>query len=334
MTEPFKYLKSAQLTDVGRRRLRNEDALLRLPAHGVFCIADGMGGVQGGAFASQATVDALGEAFTDSPDAPFALTARASARLAARALNAASGWIKQRADALGFAGCGSTAVVLAFDRVDPSRAAVLHAGDSRAYRLRRGELARLSTDHSVAAAVGLEDDRDLPAAYRGVITRAVGLADTVALEVTDVDVQPGDLFLLCSDGLNQMVPDDLILARLSAPPGTPLKTLARALVEEALRAGGEDNVSVVLVRVADALPAAPTQAVPPETLALEQAGEAGEAERPAAPAPSAPADSTIRFQLPAAAVRRTASTRLLIGVAFLLAAVVIGLLLLQRSCGA
>lgn len=271
MNNTFPHLVSANLTDVGKRRKNNEDSVLCLAEQGVFCVADGMGGVQGGEVASKAAVDALQEMFTASPDAPFAVTVESSARLVARALNRASQWIKARSDERGMAGTGSTAVVLAFDRVTPSQAMVLHAGDSRAYRYRGDKLVQLSADHSVAAAAGLPDDKNLPVMFRGVITRAVGLENTVLLEETPTDVMAGDLFLLCSDGLNKMVSDKALQKLLRKHGSDDLDITARVLIDEALKAGGEDNVSVVLVRVAATLPEAPTMEVPPQTRALEQA---------------------------------------------------------------
>lgn len=271
MPHPFTYLTSAALTDMGRRRKNNEDSLVMLPSSGIFCVADGMGGAQGGEVASQAAVESLQRVFEESPDAPFALTAKAAARLAARALNQASQWIKNRADERGLTGCGSTAVLLVFDRATPSQACVLHAGDSRAYLCRAGKLLQLSTDHSVAAAAGLPDDATLPAMFRGVITRAVGLESTVLLEETPTDVQAGDLFLLCSDGLTKMVSDKHLQKLLHKHRAEPVEALTQLLVDEALKAGGEDNVSVILVRVADTLPQAPALEIPPQTLALETA---------------------------------------------------------------
>lgn len=270
MTTPFPYLASADLTDVGRRRKNNEDSLIRLPDAGIFCVADGMGGVQGGEIASKACVDALRKEFTETPEAPFALTADASARLVERALNGASKWIKTRAESLGMSGTGSTAVVLVFDRVTPSQGIALHAGDSRAYRLRGDKLAQITADHSVAAAAGLPDDSSLPPMFRGVITRAVGLERRVELEYTPFDVVPGDVFLICSDGLSKMVNDKRITKLVRKHIAGPLEAMARALVDEALEAGGDDNVSVVLIQVAAELPKGPTMEVPPETLALEQ----------------------------------------------------------------
>jgi protein phosphatase len=266
----FSYLTSAELTDVGRRRKNNEDSLLSLPENGVFCVADGMGGVQGGEVASKAAVDALRDVFTASPDAPFAVTVESSARLVVRALNQASQWIRARSEERGMLGTGSTAVVLIFDCVTPSQAMILHAGDSRAYRYRADKLVQLSVDHSVAAAAGLPDDKTLPAMFRGVITRAVGLENTVQLEQTPTDVMAGDLFLLCSDGLDKMVSDKLLHKLLRKHRDDTVPAVARVLIDEALKAGGEDNVSVVLVRVAAELPKGPTMEVPPQTLLLEQ----------------------------------------------------------------
>jgi len=265
----FAYLSSAELTDVGRRRKNNEDSLIRLPGAGLYCVADGMGGVQGGEIASKACVDFLHNEFTESPDAVFAITADASARLVERALNAASRWVKERAESLGLAGTGSTAVALAFDRVTPSQGIALHAGDSRAYRLRGDKLTQLTTDHSVAAAAGLPDDSSLPPMFRGVITRAVGLNRHVEMESTPFDVAPGDLFLLCSDGLSKMVNDRRIQKLLRKHLEDSLDDIAKVLVTEALEAGGEDNVTVIVIRVSGDLPKGPTMEIPPETLALE-----------------------------------------------------------------
>lgn len=281
MNTPFAYLSSVELTDVGRRRKNNEDSLLRVPEAGLFCVADGMGGVQGGEIASKACVDALQKEFTASADAAYAVTAEASARLVERALNSASKWIKERAESIGLTGTGSTAVALVFDRVTPARGLALHAGDSRAYRIRGDKLLQLTSDHSVAAAAGLPDDSSLPPMFRGVITRAVGLDRHVELDSTPFDVAPGDLFLLCSDGLSKMVNDRRILKLVRKQGDAPLDSLARILVDEALEAGGDDNITVVLVRVAKEIPRGPTMDIPPQTRALEQR------EAVASPAPAA-----------------------------------------------
>ena len=254
MNTPFAYLSSVELTDIGRRRKNNEDSMVSLPGTGVFCVADGMGGVHGGEVASKAIVDSLRNVFLNPSDAALPLTADVSAKMFERALNEASSWIRERADGLGISGTGSTAVGLVFDGVTPSRGIALHAGDSRAYRLRDDTLAQLTTDHSVAAAAGLPDDSTLPFMFRGVITRAVGLDRTVVLEATPFDVMPGDIFLLCSDGLDKMLSDRRIQKIMRKHQADPLEQMAKCLIDEALYEGGDDNVTVIVIRVAPEVP--------------------------------------------------------------------------------
>jgi len=270
VSEAFPYLTAAVLSDIGCRRENNEDAALILPECGVFAVADGMGGAAAGEVASRLTVEAIREAFSKSPDAPFALTAESSARLLVRAVNNASRAIKAYAAAHGLADSGSTVVVLAFDRSTPARACVLHAGDSRAYRFRDGLLSRLTADHSLAAAAGITEEESLPVRFRGVITRAVGSAPDVELDRTFLDVRPNDLYLLCTDGLSKMVTDTQLAALLTRKSGRPLEEQARLLIDQALQAGGEDNVSVLLVRVADRLPPPAGAPLPCQTRLLEK----------------------------------------------------------------
>ncbi len=253
VSAPFAYLSSAGLSDIGRRRKNNEDSHVSLSGNGVFCVADGMGGAQGGEVASKAVVEALQKTFARSPEMTVPVTAEASATLFELAMNGASRWIKDRADGLGIHGTGSTVVGLVFDGEMPSHGIALHAGDSRAYRLRDGHLQQLTKDHSVAAAAGLPDDSTLPPMFRGVITRAVGLEQTVNLESTLFDVEAGDIFLLCSDGLDKMVSDRRIQKVIRKCQFEALEEIAKNLVAEALRAGGDDNVTVIVIRVAKSL---------------------------------------------------------------------------------
>lgn len=262
MTSAFTYLSSAEMTDIGRRRKSNEDSLISLPRHGVFCVADGMGGVQGGEVASKAVVDALRKAFPESVDDVLPVTGEDSSAVFERALNEASQWIKDRADGLSLHGTGSTVVGVVFDRETPAQGMVLHAGDSRAYRFRDGKLAQLTVDHSVAAAAGLPDDSSLPLMFRGVITRAVGLEQTVVLEVTPFDVLPEDIFLLCSDGLDKMLSDRRIQKIIRKHYSDPLEQMAKCLIDEALDAGGDDNVTVIVVRVSGDLPRGSAREIP------------------------------------------------------------------------
>ncbi len=249
----FDYLVSGECSDVGRSRETNEDSLFNLSDRGVFCVADGMGGVAGGKFASQAAVSALREAFSAANGSGEPSSNRS---IVLRAINSANQAIKRHAEEEGFRGSGTTVVALVFERESPDKAVVYHAGDSRLYRYRSGRLQQITRDHSLAAAAGLKDDATLPPAFRGLITRAVGLSQQVNLEETFVDVRAGDLFLLCSDGLNRMVPDRRIAQCVRAHARKGAAEIARLLVKEANRAGGHDNVSALIVKVLAVPPAA------------------------------------------------------------------------------
>jgi serine/threonine protein phosphatase PrpC len=255
MVDAYAHLTCGALTDVGVKRKNNEDSITTLPDYGVFCVADGMGGAQGGEVASKATVTCLDHAFNQLASPENVAGVSGKARIIDRALNQASAWIKARADKKGVKGTGTTAVVIAFDGRDPSRAMVVHAGDSRAYRFRAGKLNQVSRDHTVANAAGVKNEADLPAMFRGVVTRAVGVNSVVELEQTPVDVCVGDLFLLCSDGLDKLMPDKDITSYLNEFGAGDLDDLARKMVDETNKRGGVDNVSVILIRVGEADPA-------------------------------------------------------------------------------
>ena len=247
----FSHLGSAAMSDVGRKRKGNEDAILTIPEKGMFCVADGMGGAACGEVASGWAVEELEKAFKrQTGKTPKSDVIRS-------ALNAASARIKAMSDDRGVSGTGTTAVVLFFDDRHPDKAAILHAGDSRAYRYRKGKLSCLTIDHSMAAAAGVKHERMLPSMFRGVITRAVGLEETVELEETPVSVEGGDLYLLCSDGLSRMLSDKRMQKLLHKAGDVDVCVLVRQLIEAANSAGGEDNISVVIVRASDPLPSAP-----------------------------------------------------------------------------
>ncbi len=240
----FCHLTSLARSDPGRKRKSNEDAILCLPEAGVFCVADGMGGAAGGQLASRWTVESVQRAFPQNTAAAPDKTARMR-----QALNDASRRIRRMAEEQAIIGAGTTAVVLLFDDYQPDRATVLHAGDSRAYRMRAGRMECLTLDHSLAASAGLPHDRDLPAMFRGIITRAIGLNNTVELDEAVLQVQAGDCYLLCSDGLTKMIADHELQQLVRQTPAADLERLAAALVDAANHAGGEDNISVILVRV-------------------------------------------------------------------------------------
>jgi len=265
----FTFITSAEKSDVGLCRKNNEDSIISLPEFGVYCVADGMGGVKDGEVASQAVVDTLEESFVTGTDSVYAVTAAASAKIVALALNKASKWIENRSQEKGVQGSGSTAIAMVFDKVMPGRAIIVHAGDSRAYCFRNKKLIQLSSDHSVAAEAGIKDENDLPPMLRGVITRAIGLQAVVEVEFTPVEVKAGDIFFLCSDGLSRMVSDKKISSILKKNLKNGNQEIVDELIGSALKAGGKDNVSVVLMRIAEKLPEGPMMAIPEETLRLE-----------------------------------------------------------------
>lgn len=251
MHDVFDYLESSSLTDTGLKRENNEDAVCDLREFGAFCVADGMGGASSGEVASQAVVDHLTSAFSADTDRDLPFIQRI--RRVQEALNRASIWIKRHADDKGVSGTGTTVVTLVFDHRMKQRAVVMHAGDSRAYRFRKGVIKRISKDHSMAEEYGLGDEEELPVMFRGIITRAVGLDKTVRLERTPASVKPGDVYMLCSDGLTRMLSDDRMCQILQRFQEADLSAMARELVDQANEEGGLDNISVVLVRVSDYL---------------------------------------------------------------------------------
>jgi protein phosphatase len=246
-------LESTELSDTGRRRQDNDDACLRLPDQGIFCIADGMGGVVGGDLASEAITTALQEVFTkDAPTDQAHLPGRIA--LFQKGVNQASQWIKRFADEKGIRQMGSTVVALLFDPRNPDCAVGLHAGDSRLYRYRLGVLKLLTSDHTAMALLSGKlgcTPASLPANFQNGLVRAVGLSETVDLEQTLVAVRSGDLFLLCSDGLTRMLPDAAIAAILGEHAREVLDVSAKALVQAANAAGGRDNITIILVRAGE-----------------------------------------------------------------------------------
>jgi protein phosphatase len=244
------YFESAEVSDVGRKRKNNEDACLRIPEWGIFCVADGMGGQAGGDLASEAITTTLQQTFTKAnPEENATFVRRIT--LFRNAANQASKWIKNFADEKVVGQMGSTIVALIIDPRNPARAAALHAGDSRLYRYRNGDLKQLTADHSavtaLAAKLGVTPDK-IPAKYQNELLRAVGLTEAVELEKTSVDIASGDLYLLCSDGLDKMQTNEQIAKLLKAGDTQPLATVAQTLINAANEAGGKDNVTVVLVK--------------------------------------------------------------------------------------
>lgn len=245
-------LRAFGMSDVGRRRESNEDHFLVDAERGLFAVADGMGGHAAGEVASRLAIDALRGFFDAEPGEgadPGDESAVRRLREAVVAANrnicdAISGHEERR-------GMGTTVVALLADR---DRAVIGHVGDSRVYLLRDGRLRRLTSDHSWVneqVRMGfLTDDAAQRHPMRNIVTRALGSRQDVSVDLAEEPVRPGDVFLLCSDGLNTMLPDDAIEALLRHAAEEP-PVACRSLIEEANRRGGEDNVTVVVVAFAD-----------------------------------------------------------------------------------
>ena len=237
------YLAAA-VTDRGRKRPSNEDAFGYSVEHGVFVVCDGMGGAAAGEVASSLAVDeVLRLVSSREPGKESSL-----AEVVEAAFQAANQAIFTRAQRnRRLSGMGTTMVALA---VEDCHAWVLNVGDSRCYRYRAGQFEQLTLDHSlVEEQVRMGRMTRLEAArspFRNMITRALGTQTRVTADVFGLETEPGDLFLLCSDGLTRELPDEAIGARLAA--GGPLDEICQELVDAAKKAGGHDNITCLLVR--------------------------------------------------------------------------------------
>ena len=250
-------------TDPGMVRGHNEDAVFANPNLGLAILADGMGGYNAGEVASGMATTLLSTeldaAFNaTSPDevdgetgAPFAhrcILEKVAATNSA-IFNAAESQPQ-------YAGMGTTLVTALFY---DNRVTVAHIGDSRLYRLRGAEFGPITRDHSLlqeqldSGMISVEEARH--SQNKNLVTRALGVDPEVETEMHDHDVQPGDLYLLCSDGLNDMVEDEEIQLTLQML-GANLELAATQLIQMANDNGGRDNVSVILVKVLREFPAA------------------------------------------------------------------------------
>ncbi len=244
MSTAVVHYTAAAVTDRGRKRPSNEDAFGFSVENGIFLVADGMGGAAAGEVASSLAVD---EVLTRMSNRASAMEPEIAAE---QAILAANQTIYSRAQQnVKLSGMGTTLVaLLAMDR----NVWVLNIGDSRGYRLREGHLQQLTLDHSLVeeqmrlGRMTAEEAARSP--LKNVITRALGTQSQVSPDIFALDVEPGDLFLLCSDGLTRELTDSQIELLLGAD--LPLEDLCARLVAAAKKAGGRDNITCLLVRAA------------------------------------------------------------------------------------
>lgn len=238
------------LSDVGRKRESNEDEFLVEPSMHLYAVADGMGGHAAGEVASRIAVDALRESLAARPDGRSRIDLGEAALSLQEAVHHANLRICDSVQAHSERrGMGTTLVALL---VRSERAIIGHVGDSRAYLLRDGSLRRLTSDHSWVneqVKLGLlSPDAAQKHPMRNIVTRALGSRSEVTAEVSEEWIRPGDVFLLCSDGLNTMLSDGEIEQVLSRHESDP-EAACRELVRRANERGGEDNTTVVVLHV-------------------------------------------------------------------------------------
>jgi len=239
----LRIVEQAGRTDVGRQRNANEDSLVVSPP--LFAVADGMGGAKAGEVASAVAVEAVESAreSEEPAEAQLAGIVRAANR---RIYDLAVADESRR-------GMGTTLTLL---KVHGDEVSLAHVGDSRAYRMRDGELSQLTHDHSLVAELERSGQITAEAAehhpQRSIITRALGPEPDVDVDTYTLAGRDGDLFLICSDGLTSMISDDEVGSILRSAGS--LEEAADALVRAANQSGGKDNITVILFRLGEGEP--------------------------------------------------------------------------------
>lgn len=242
-------------TDTGRKRQGNEDSIGLFDDLGLYIVADGMGGHAAGEVASRIAVEAIRDSVKDSDimevtdPAPGAMVEADAGQRLLQAIDFANREVlRQAASDPKLAGMGTTVVAALLSR---DALHLAHVGDSRIYLFRGNELKRLTRDHSMVddmvAAGQLTALQARTHPFRNVVTRALGTKDTVEAGISRLVPKPGDVVMLCSDGLTGMLEDAAIAEVLNEHTGSPFSS-ADALVKAANEAGGDDNVSVVLLK--------------------------------------------------------------------------------------
>lgn len=250
MVKVTKTVVMGGLTDPGRVRPENEDCIVTQAELGFAVLADGMGGHQAGEVASRMAVDVICEYFARPQKRAAARKATDKSQVIAEAIQEANTAIYQAAQSRPeYKGMGSTVVVTMFFG---DRLCVGHVGDSRLYRFRSGALEQLTKDHSVVQELvnrGLftpEEARQSIA--KNLVTKALGVDATIEADTAATDVETDDVYLLCSDGLTDVVSDEQIAEILRGSDGN-LDSTVKYLIDRANEQGGPDNISVILAGV-------------------------------------------------------------------------------------
>jgi PPM family protein phosphatase len=255
-------LVHVEVTDVGKVRDHNEDAIGAQPEIGLWVLADGMGGYNAGEVASGIAVKTIIDLVTEAckrerrGDVEGGTGYMRQTIVLRDAILRANKVINQTAQSQPQCeGMGTTLVASLFY---DNRVSIAHVGDSRMYRLRGNKFEQITLDHSLLQELvdrGFYSQEEAQrSTNRNYVTRALGVESNVDVEVQEVEVQPGDYFLMCSDGLPDMVEDEDIHLTISTF-GNDVRTVGEQLIKLTNDNGGRDNVSVILVRVAESFPA-------------------------------------------------------------------------------
>lgn len=242
MSTAVAHYAAAAATDRGRKRESNEDAFGFSVEHGVYVVCDGMGGAAAGEIASSLAVDEMMRLLTNR-DAARPLLEDAEAAVASA--NIAIFTRSQNSKNLN--GMGTTLVTLL---AEDQRGWLINVGDSRGYRMRNSHLEQITLDHSLVeeqVRMGRMDPAEaLRSPFKNVITRALGTQSSITPDIFELENEPGDLFMLCSDGLTRELADPTIEWILKLD--LPLQELCARLIEAANNSGGHDNITCLLVR--------------------------------------------------------------------------------------
>lgn len=271
-TEQFNWIETASFSHPGLVRRENEDSFMDVGQDGCYIVSDGMGGGSDGEIASQIVVETVSDAIEGSaPDSP------GSRKYAIQqAIHRANRTIRAYSQSHNYSQMGATLVLLLLDTWQPGRALLCHVGDSRIYRFRGGELQQLTRDHTVGAELALSlqkkgaktdgslmmDHTNSP--FSHVLTRSIGVSDNVLPEWDETEIEPGDLLMLCSDGVTTMLKDEEIRQIFRDNESTERKAVA--LSERVLAAGARDNFTMILCQAGDSFP-------PPENPTEEELQE-------------------------------------------------------------
>ncbi|MGO9338111.1 MAG: Stp1/IreP family PP2C-type Ser/Thr phosphatase [Terracidiphilus sp.] len=251
MSTALLHYTAAAASDRGRKRPSNEDSFGFSVENGVYLVCDGMGGAAAGEIASSLAVDEMLRLLEHRTTGENGAKAATMPQLAEEAIFAANQAIFSRAQRnQKLSGMGTTLVGLL---VDEHRVWVFNVGDSRCYRLRKRRLEQVTLDHSLVeeqVRLGrMSRSEALRSPLRNVITRALGTQTRVTPDIFEIEPEPGDLFMLCSDGLTRELSDKVIESLLGTD--LPLDSICARLVEAAKKAGGHDNITCILVRASE-----------------------------------------------------------------------------------